>query len=401
MKKAASISTTSADSTLIEAIIGNQDLADEILLSLSPKSLVKSKCISKKFLSMISNPYFERRYSLLHPPSFSDLFLVPKIISYCPEIEYLSLSQYDHDHHPNAPSISFLTIQGFKILQSCNGLLLCSRNYVGKQHITTYHVCNPTTQQYVDLPRNTFMKVYHFELSLAYDPLRSHAYNVICVQILDEHQGLCQISIYESITGIWMPHNELFVAPEGIDFGHTVYCNGNIHWIKGSKSKGLYFNVDTKCLKSLPELPTKEHDLHHQYIYEYFGHSQGFLQYVVTSPSLRHFEIFEMNKDYSRWLFKFRIDLGALARKFPSMARRSLGGYMDSSYECDVLSVFRGQNKNSHYKVLLSIPGEVIAYNHKMKTSWKVCDLKVRAEERRVWYRVYSAYEYYETISPL
>ncbi|XP_021855432.2 F-box protein At5g07610-like [Spinacia oleracea] len=391
---------TTSKSLLIEAIIGNQDLANEVLLRLPPKSLGKSRCISKQFLSLISNPYFERCYSLLHPPSSSGLFLVPSNTSYFPnEIEYLPLShQYDH---PNAPSVSFLTSQGFKILQSCNGLLLCSR----KQHITTtYHVCNPTTRQYVDLPRHPFMKKrYHFGLSLAYDPLTSPNYKVISVQTLDDHQGLCQISIYESKTGLWNLQNKMFVAPKGIDFGHAVYCNGNVHWIKGTKSKGSYFNIDTNCLHSLPELPMKETDhVDHHYIFEYFGHSQGYLHYVVTSPTLRHFEIFEMNKEYSRWFLKFKIDLSALARKFPNMARKFLGGYtLDLSYECDVLSVFRGQDENNQFKVLLSIPGEVICYSQKEKTSWKVCDLKVRAEERRVWYRVYSAFEYYETISTL
>lgn len=73
------------------------------------------------------------------------------------------------------------------------------------------------------------------------------------------------------------------------------------------------------------------------------------------------------------------IDLSAFARKFPSIARKSYDGYIpDMSYECDVLSIIRRQTKNNHFKVLLSVPGEVIAYKHKKKTSWIVCESKVR-----------------------
>lgn len=93
-----------------------------------------------------------------------------------------------------------------------------------------------------------------------------------------------------------------------------------------------------------------------------------------------------------------RIDFSVLASKFPSMVRKFYNvNDMDLSYEYDLLSVIRGRNKK-YVKVLIFISGEVIFYNYKKKTLWKVCDFKVRVEERCVWYRVYFIYEYYEII---
>ena len=98
-------------------------------------------------------------------------------------------------------------------------------------------------------------------------------------------------------------------------------------------------------------------------------------------------------------VLKSQIDLRALAVDFPVMARRLNDPHtFFPCYECDVLFVSQGLVAED-MEIVLSIPGEVIAYNHKKKFVTKKCDTRLRLDDRAVWYRVYSSYRYVELLS--
>jgi len=173
-----------------------------------------------------------------------------------------------------------------------------------------------------------------------------------------------------------------------------VYCNSAVLWTKRTK-RGLYFDVEKEEINHMPKLPRKEH-----YSCEYFGESKGYIHCVFTMEGLHYYELFEMEKDYSSWFLKSKIELDALAFNFPKMTKEINYQNPRFRYQCHVLSVLRGRN-GKVVKIILSIPGEVIAYNCKKKTAWKICNSKLEAKDRRLWYGVYDAYDYFETLSPV
>lgn len=319
------------------------------------------------------------RYYSFNPPSVSGLILIPKFTPQRPQLEYVSLIQTQ----TKAADFSFFDSLNLQILQSCNGLFLCF-----SQPSQLYHICNRETQHPEVLP--TSFTTNHFALNLAFDPYTSPYYKVICVQKLEPQMPLHQISIYSSETRTWTFPDKPFVAPGDIDFSDGVFCNGAIHWMRRT-TKGLYFNVEDEVLREMPKPPLKEG--YSLVSCEYFGECQGHLYYVVASPALPFLELFEMKEDYSGWFLRSVIDLKALAIDFPIMGRRSNSPHpFFPRYECDVLSIVQGHD-DEDLEVILSAPGEVIAYNHEKRSFRKLCDLILRPDVRGVWYRVYSSYQ--------
>ena len=122
-------SATSQPSKSSEIVAGNDDLLKQILLKLPLKPLVKFTSVSKHWLSLISGPDFSHygnpscSVSGLFIESFWDITV----------FDFVDLNQSSDpsNEQPRIPfrSISFLDNSSeIKILQSCNGLLLCSTN---------------------------------------------------------------------------------------------------------------------------------------------------------------------------------------------------------------------------------------------------------------------------------
>lgn len=353
-------------------IIGhNEHMLCTMLLHLPIKSLFRFKLVSKQWRSLLSSSHFVSRYNLLHPPLLSGLFLVPKCWNEVEhnQIEYISLGQ----NQSNVPGFNFSNI---KLLQSCNGLLLYS-DQEGK-----HSVLNPITRESKLLPSSTTSSPYY---SLVFDPTISPHYKIICVE--ETYHNKYKISMYLSNSNSWISISSNvpdFLAPRDIDFTSGIYCNGSIHWTKRTP-RGLYFNVEKDTLSLMPECPRQE-----QYSCEYFGHSSGYLHCVFTMERLRYYELFEMKKDYSAWDFKCRIEINM---EFNYQNPQFM-------YKCHVLSVFRGQNREV-LEIIMSIPGEVIAYDCKKKTYRKMYESKLSAKDKKIWYGIYHVYECFESLYPV
>ncbi|KAL9231145.1 hypothetical protein vseg_006403 [Gypsophila vaccaria] len=320
-------------------------------------------------------------YHFLDPPTISGLILIPKHITEKSQIEYVSLP---HSHSDEVPDFAFLEDLKLHILQSCNGLL-----FIFSQKSQSYYICNLATQQLEQLPKDPVIG-NKSALNIAFDPNTSPDYKVVSVQKIDLHSPLHQISIYSSETRLWTVSGKPFDAPGDIDFNEGVFCNGAVHWMRRT-AKGLYFDVNAELLREMPKPPLKE--AHSLVSCEYFGESQGHLHYAISSPELPYFDIFEMKEDYTIWFLKTRIDLKALAMNFPVIGRRSNSpNPFFGRYEADILSLIQ-RHDDEDFEVILSVPGEVISYNHVKKSATKLCDLRLRADDRAVWYRIYSSYQ--------
>ncbi|XVF56764.1 hypothetical protein PTKIN_Ptkin06aG0145900 [Pterospermum kingtungense] len=96
------------------------------------------------------------------------------------------------------PFFDYLNDPDFKIMQSCNGLLLC-RSCDDKSLCFNYFICNPTTNKFRMV---TFPPLEGFvdAVNLAFNPLKSVDYKIISIRRLTSVAPTFHIDIYSSET---------------------------------------------------------------------------------------------------------------------------------------------------------------------------------------------------------
>ncbi|XP_022996299.1 F-box protein At5g07610-like [Cucurbita maxima] len=164
-RKPPKIITRSTIAAAVKSLVANDDLLLEIFLRLPIRSLLRFKSVSKRWLSLISDPNFCHRRSAFQP------LTPPSVILFRPYCSRFS-SGSDLDYmDPNAPRVPYRSLEPtisecrIVILQSCNGLFL-GRSY----EKNVYYVYNPTTKQYKMLPmlkiikNRVTLKSFAFEL---------------------------------------------------------------------------------------------------------------------------------------------------------------------------------------------------------------------------------------------
>ncbi|XVF30675.1 hypothetical protein REPUB_Repub16aG0078800 [Reevesia pubescens] len=246
MKKA-SIIITSA-----EAIGNNPYLLTEILLKLPTKPLLKFKCVSKQWLSLISDPHFCLSHTRHHQ---SNGFLTPTDLLL--KWFYTLPSEFDVvpiKHDSRVPFFDYMNYApNINVLQSCYGLFLCESVVDSpKDVISRYFICNPTTKKFKELsfPKNPFQGST-FYISLAFDPLKSPHYKIVCVRKVSDKPSKYQLDIYSSETDSWSLSRISFDVKDSIKFEDAVFCNGKIHW-SCHWEHSLYFDVENESLETLP-----------------------------------------------------------------------------------------------------------------------------------------------------
>ncbi|KAL8049945.1 hypothetical protein ABFX02_06G051500 [Erythranthe guttata] len=352
--------------TPAEIVASIYHLLRRILLLLPIKSLTRFKSVSKEWLSLISDPAFCH----LRNPNPN-----PAIGLFFPSDEphrWLSLPFRANGSIPPPFRSSEFTRDslGFRIIQSCNGLLLC---------ITTprYHknpmycVYNPTTNCFSELPkpneRVVFLNAVCW-MSLAFDPAMSRHYNVVCLSILsagvNSGNKVFQIRLYSSETGSWQLCGEPFEALVNFDSG--VYWNRAVHWLGYGKGDSFYFNIDHQVLDKMPKRPGRQGwnnrtDYH-------FGESCGHLHLTeMTGPSIG-FNVYEMRRDYSEWFIVHKVNLSSIVYSNPEMVVGRAYEFGLCNLVFSVLAIIRGEREEDSFLVI-QLPGKAIRYNLVSKTS--------------------------------
>ncbi|XP_026377695.1 F-box protein At5g07610-like [Papaver somniferum] len=236
-------------SALASLLVSNVDMLTKILLRLPVKSLLVFKSVSKQWFSLISDPFFCNKYNKLQK-SLSIRGLYTQDVSSSPlhdmllscgvssRLQYVPLDE-------SSSSAPFKTLDfindpsGIKIAQSCNGLICCRSNPRPIDDLySTYYVCNPSTRQYCPIVceskkhENGFEQL--FSVSLAYDPLKSPHYKVVCLWLVSRPMifaANCQIEIYSSETASWKLSGEVFSRMYRSYMRNDVFWNGSLHWI--------------------------------------------------------------------------------------------------------------------------------------------------------------------------
>ncbi|KAL6139480.1 hypothetical protein ACLB2K_057784 [Fragaria x ananassa] len=356
-------------SSLAETVGNIDEILTEILVRVPARPLVRFKCVSQHWLSLISDPKFCHRHTLRNPNTpISAVF--PDRSTKCgfipipldDHLEFgspfnpLNIFQHEYDEH-------------IKVMQSCNGLLLC--NLLDAKLKPPYIIFNPTTNQFSELippPSNDAgqqLETY-ISIALAFDPSKSPHYKVICVRTIDgaiDGQHL-HIFIYSSETRSWRLLDSSFSINNRICFNDVVFLNGAIHWV-GLHCELSYFHVDEERIGHVPSHPRymEIEKSWRRRASRYFRESvdKRHLQLIdIYRPCISRFEVLEMGNDYSGWFVKYLVDLDPISTVYPRFQRNH------------VLILFLAQEEKEGEEcssLLMHIPGKAFSYNLKSKTA--------------------------------
>ncbi|XP_015891117.3 F-box protein At5g07610 [Ziziphus jujuba] len=386
---AITITTTDYDRTpslSAQVIANNDDLLTEILLRLPIKSLLKFKSVSKHWLSLITTTSFYFRRTPF-PHTAAGLFAVGYLDLKHSCLHFISLNKDSKLLGGCNPlkSLPFLENKRGFISQSSNGLLLIRtplESYYNriKNSEKNFFVANPTTKQYAILPRPTACSgstKNGFIFNLAFDPSKSTHYKVVCVRNIDHsNQQYYQIEIYSSATRTWKLSGGPLDAPFDIgssnhgNSGDGVFWNGAVNWISKRHSL-LYFNLEEEQLNEMP-LPFNPEISNTSFMY--FGESRDHLHLITVFKGKTEFDVYEMERDYSNWFVKFRVDLSEVASVYPQRntgARLHLEEGLRNNFFFRVMSVVRCEIEEESYMVL-HIQKGVIVYYFKTNTFKKL-----------------------------
>ncbi|KAF9621693.1 hypothetical protein IFM89_026586 [Coptis chinensis] len=193
-------------------------------------------------------------YNLRNTPPISGVFLHRTSILGNPEFEFISLDSTTK----SAPFKSLIFVNdpvGIKILQSCNGLLCCSGSF--RTNSKTYYIYNPNTKQYTLLPKACSVpgsnRGFICSVSLAFNPLKSPDYKVVCMHNIGSDDEDHQISIYSSNTSSRRFVGGTFTA-SGLIYLSGIYWNGALHF-RTSEDCCLCFDVEKELFRTMPLPP--------------------------------------------------------------------------------------------------------------------------------------------------
>ncbi|XP_028105961.1 F-box protein At5g07610-like [Camellia sinensis] len=350
------------------AIANNVDLLTEILIRVSPKSLLRFKSVSKNWLNLISNSNFAFNHALRNRNSSISGLYFTSLDSCSAKEQVKSVSLQGHQ---NLPTLAFLDHGAgsefpIRIQSSCNGLLLCDCvqivwdcNRTVVDRITmSYIICNPTTQKYKLLPQPCGCVSGSYGC-LAFDPSKSPHYKVLLV-----FNSTNKFEIYSSESSSWKQID--FSKAESFSGG--VYWNGAIHWLTEEENVHTRFDFDTEKLIEIPIAP-KPKILSLDKIRYCEGCCGRLLLIQMPLFCSMEFEILEMDRDYRGWIVNCNVDLASLINELPGIVQRT------DCYAFHVASVVKGENGDDFELVLVfQEPRKVVCYNVKCKTMKVVID---------------------------
>ncbi|KAI8018532.1 F-box protein [Camellia lanceoleosa] len=358
-----------------ENVIGDDDLLRQILIRLPAKPLITFKLVSKRWCSLISDPFVLDNW--IPPISASSFFLLRYFSPSCRIIKFNHISHAGFVNKNNKLESFKYVDDRVKISQSCKGLLLCSTCFSDLYpNSTRYYVVNPTTKEFTTIPRptNGYDRYFIDSINLAFDPAVSLGYKIVAVLSKQWPDHNCQIGVYSSETRIWMFSDASYACSGKITFHNGVFFNGKIHWSCCHSPASIYYDLNRNQFSALP-MP-----ICLSIVPMYFGEFGGRLRLMEFYQNLTsHFHVLELKSDYSEWFVKYRIDLKMGVSAFPEMRRMCDAGW-STAFVFNVLC-FLGGEVEGDLCLILYIPCKVISYNFKDRSFRKICNLELSRED--------------------
>ncbi|XP_026400345.1 F-box protein At5g07610-like [Papaver somniferum] len=302
------------------------DVWFEVCLRLPLTEIFKCKCVSKVWLSILSDPYFINKWYKLNSSLWTLILGLAKQNPTAPLNSELPLfhpelnSQFI-SHHQSVSGFSLrflnqkheLSNTKLYVVGSSNGLVLCTNAFYRQNN---YYVCNPLSKKWVSLPPPpTEATIVHTGFTCE-SSLISTSFKVIRV---DEGATL-KIDIFSSDLGKWNVYNVLH--PGGALHGCSVYDhyvthNGVFYWMKKGFNQILAFSVNrnhnhqtcgNEC--RLISLPDQEMDNDRRYFRQsternkrFFGQclgeSEGLICYAIVKHKERSLSVWVLEENWS------------------------------------------------------------------------------------------------------
>nr|XP_043622781.1 F-box protein At5g07610-like [Erigeron canadensis] len=351
--------TSAGDNQLpssVHEVISDDDLLTEILLRLPVVPTLLLTSVSRRWLSLITDPSFTLRrseISYLDPPSGLFIQKPPPSSVQNAYFEYAYVS-YDTKISPKLITPFPFGSQGnVEIVQSCNGLLLC------RDRPEEYWVYNPSLNRFHRIPERPFW-LSILGIRLVFDPTKSPHYTVMC-------SGLRNMYSYSSSseTHNWSDCGAVFTFESGPKFSSGVYCNGAIHWLNPIGVVHYRLDVNGLLVTSIPTSLTFDAESHPlKYKLFAFGDSLFLVCIVRRLISIysKYLEVYKMRNAYSEWSLKYQVTLKSITRKFT----RSWNIFTQE-LPSDLLEIGEGEREEDLFLVM-KLSGQVVKYSFVSKT---------------------------------
>ncbi|GAB4853536.1 hypothetical protein Ancab_017727 [Ancistrocladus abbreviatus] len=343
-----------------DIIAGDEYLLTEILLRLPAQTLLKFKPVCKHWNFIISSPHFAHHHSRQIPP-------ISGMIFYSWSNSKFEFARFSGagGHKLLKTSFTFLPFANdlldVRILQSCNGLLLCSSVQKSTSDLRNYFVYNPTTGKSSTIPPMP-SDSKSVGMNLAFDPSKSPHYSIISITGSTISPLHHQINIFGSASRNWRICIGQFIAPFDLVFSNGVYWNRAVHWISPTGTS-LCFDTDKERIAEMPGVPHNGGGWSARKC-RLFQETNGHLHLVeVYRGCETEVKVFEMERDYSNWFLKYSVDLNGIARYYPEVIKRYVDPCDGIFYAFRVICLCRRENEEDS-SMVISIPGgKIIAYN--------------------------------------
>ncbi|KAI5337885.1 hypothetical protein L3X38_017156 [Prunus dulcis] len=223
------------------------EIITQILLRLPIKSLLQCTSICKSWNSLIKHTRFINNHLNLNLDKTSNSPLL--LLRHCPkdptrELYSLHLDNGSFQEH-SKPELPVQSLnECFRIVGSCNGLILLSDDYFTDYNM--FVLWNPSIRKFITLakphvPKSPHHSVYGF----GFDS-KKNDYKVVRLVYLRQNEGQAcpEIELYSLNSGSWKSITS--AAPSyqiAQNFRAQVFVNGAVHWVASCKKGNCFRNV--------------------------------------------------------------------------------------------------------------------------------------------------------------
>ncbi|XP_027331899.1 F-box/kelch-repeat protein At3g23880-like [Abrus precatorius] len=290
-----------------------QELIIQILLRLPVKSLVRFKCVSKSWLSLISDPHFAKsHFELAATPTHRLLLLGQSLY----EARSIDLNASLHDDSASAAlNLNFSISQYDKIIGSCRGFLLIACN-------PNLYVWNPSTGAHKRIPSspvesNLEAMIFTFIYGFGYDP-STDDYLVVQAYYEPNADLATHVELFSFKANTWTEmegtHLSHMNASDDLRLGSLL--NGAIHWLAyrydASENVILAFDLMERRFSDISLPVDFEYDLNFCDLWVL----DGFLSLWVMEEDATVIWVMEEYKVQSSWTRTIVVSINAIPTQY-------------------------------------------------------------------------------------
>ncbi|XP_058725771.1 F-box/kelch-repeat protein At3g23880-like [Vicia villosa] len=273
------------------------ELIAEVLSLLKPKSVMRFKCVSKSWNSLISDPFFINMH-LIKSSRSPNIILFPDDFPTTSSIALLNPLLDDNPSINHFPKESKYKLMKWycHVIGSCNGLtcLVNSLPVVNSPRKNEFYLWNPSTRWVSKKPVSFLHSYQKFNFSFGYDSL-TNKYKVLAFHPNDVRILALGDNIWRNIQSSPTPLHEYSSFSHA---NHGVYLNNSLNWfaLRDNKRPNDYCRADL----SVQQFVIISLDLRTE-TYTQFQFPQCFDQVPVVAPIVCRLMECLCFSHYSRW----------------------------------------------------------------------------------------------------